>query len=464
MPWSTFAIISRRTPMQDSACAGFSGAGTHDPQRGRPAAARFMKGDALNVHYYMQFLPGARSAGTLQPMRLVRELAARGHHVTVISADYNLDTGEAEPDHDESFAGGGRLHIMRVRAPRNARGSNHRRLWSYLVFMVRAFFAGLRAPRPDAVVGSIQPLFTGLAALGVAKLRGAPFVLEVRDLWPDQLVDAGAVGRAGAMPLSIVARLLYARAARIASLTPGIRLELLKKGIPPDRVDVFPNGFDPALFEGAAAKRDAVRTHYGWGDDFVAIYTGSFTDITAVEVFAEAAKVLAAGPRTAIRIELFGEGPTKPKVLARIRQADLRNIHVRPAVPKLEVPGLLAAADVCLMSLKAMPRAHVYFENKFMDYLGAGRPVLGALDGQQAEIIRARNLGRVVAPGDGAGLARALADMSRDRGALMAMGERGRAFASAHLRLPDIIARYCDVIEVAAGGAADDIPAWSPLH
>jgi glycosyltransferase involved in cell wall biosynthesis len=415
----------------------------------------------MRIHYYMHYFPGVSSVGSRQPYTFARFLAERGHEVTVVSSNLNLDTEQKETPEDTQTPAGGRLRILRLASLRGGRGANLARLTAYVAFMGVAGLRGATLSRPDVIVGSVQPLFTGLAALAAAKLRRAPFVLEIRDLWPDALVVKGALSGWQAKPLFWLANLLYRKAQRIVSLTPGIRAELLKKGVPGSKVDVFPNGLDIALFAGSEEKSDEIRRSYGWNDQRVAIYTGSFTKVTAVDVFVRAAARLR--DISGLRFELFGNGPTRSEVEALADELHATNVTFHNPVPKREVPALLAAADLGLMSLFATPLAHIYFENKFMDYMGAAKPIFGAMAGQQADIISDQKLGRVVGPGDDQGLAQLIRQAFENRRGLEEMGRRGKQFVEERLLLPDILDRYAQVVEAAARGDISSLPAWIPV-
>lgn len=413
----------------------------------------------MRVHYYMQFFPGEGSPGSLQPFSLAMTLARRGHDVTVISADYNVDSGVPEPAVDRAVDAG-RVRVFRLPCPRGGRASNGKRLVAYLSYMISALAKARALPVPDVVVGSIQPMFAGWAALRAARRAGAPFLLEIRDLWPDALVVKGALAAWQAAPLHAIVNKLYREADRIVSLTPGIRAELLRKGVPAEKVDVFPNGFNPVLFEGAEARREEIRRKYGWGNDFVAVYTGSFQQVTAVEVFVRAASRLKGAP--GIRIALFGAGPTRNAVRRLAEELSATNVEFHEPVPKSEVPAILAAADVGLMALFRSPLVHIYFENKLMDYLGAGKPVFAAMDGEQARLIREAGAGRVVGTFDDEGLANALLEASRNPEELGHMGARGQELIRRSFLLPEILGRYATRIEECAVTRCRGAEAWVP--
>ena len=412
------------------------------------------------IHYYKQFFTGPDAPGTQQPRKLVQGLAARGHRVEVVATDFNVYNEQDEPEEQFEVAGGGAVRVHRLPSARGLRSSLGARLRTYLGFTWPAVRAGMRLPRPEVVIGSIQPLFTGWAARRVASRRRVPFVLEVRDLWPDALEVKGAVTGWKSRLLHRVANGLYAGADRVVSVTPGIKTELLKKGVDPARLDVFPNGFDPELFDGAAASRGEVRRRYGWDEQFVALYTGTHTEVTAVDVIVRAAAELR--HRKDIRFDLFGQGQTKPRAMALADDLGLDNIHFHDPVPKAQVPGLIAAADVAVMTLFKSPLIHIYFENKFMDYMGSGKAIVAAMDGQQAEIIRRHGVGRVVPSFDHEGLAGLVADAADHPEPYREMGRAGRRLVEGSLMLPDVLERYCEVVERVAAGEGQGIEPWEP--
>jgi len=295
----------------------------------------------------------------------------------------------------------------------------------------------------------------------VAKAARAPLVLEVRDLWPDALEAKGAVTGWKLSPLYAMADALYQNATRIVSLTPGIKKELLKKGLPNDHIDVLPNGFDPVLFQVDESQKADVRSKYGWGDKFVALYTGTHTEVTSVETIVKAAAELC--HRENIRLDLFGQGQTKPDAMALASRLGLTNIHFHDPVPKPQIPAIIAAADVCLMTLFRSSLVHIYFENKFMDYMGSGKAILGAMEGEQADLIRAYDLGQVVPAFDATGLAQLLREARENPDKRRRWEENGRDFVHRYLLLDRIMERYVNVVEAAAEGTTDGMRAWEPF-
>ena len=206
-------------------------------------------GPLMRVLYIHQFYPGADSPGPEQPRYLVNALAARGHEVEVVACDFNAYNEQDELPEQWRHDSGGSVRVHRLAAPRNLRASLRNRLATYIRFAWKAYRFGRGLPPPDVVMATIQPLFGGYAAYRLARRWRRPFLMEMRDLWPDALVVKGAVSKLQAAPLEGLARKLYRGADRLVSLTPGIKLELLHKGIPTSKIDLFPNGYRAAAFQ-----------------------------------------------------------------------------------------------------------------------------------------------------------------------------------------------------------------------
>jgi len=415
----------------------------------------------MHLLYIHQFFAGPSAPGPAQPRNLVALLAERGHCVDVVACDFNAYSEQDEPEERIAGTGGGWVRVHRLPTPRGLRASLVNRLQTYGRFAWSAYRYADRLPRTDVVMGTIQPLFGGFAAMRLARRWGRPFLLEIRDLWPDALVAKQAIAGWQAAPLERMARSMYFGADRVVCLTPGLQTEILKKGVPANRVDLLPNGFDSAMFRLPTGARESTRERYGWGAAFVAVYTGTHTEVTAIDVIVRAGMHLRDRPD--IRIELFGSGQTKPAAMALARELGLGNVHFHDPVPKSQIPGILAGADAGLMTLFHSPLIHIYFENKLIDYMGAGKPILAAMGGVQASLIEREGAGRVVAGLDDAGLARLIREAADDPAGCRRMGEAGRAFVTANLAQEVILARYADVLESLVRPVGERPAVWDPL-
>jgi glycosyltransferase involved in cell wall biosynthesis len=292
---------------------------------------------------------------------------------------------------------------------------------------------------------SIQPLFVAPLAWLVARVRRVPFLLEVRDLWPDTAVALGAVR---SRALILLARglegFVYRSADRIVVIGPEMKRRIVAKGIPAGKIEVVPQGYQPS--ETPPPPRAQARQRLGVDDEFVVMFTGSYgLANNDTGLILDAAARLRDEP--GIVFVLVGDGDRREEYVERCRLESLGLVRFLPMVPKSEVPGLLAAADACIMALPPGDFWRIFLQNKVFDYLGSGRPIVAAVAGDQEDLIRESGGGIVVSPGDVEAFCEAVLRLKRDPELRRQLGERGRAHVRDHLMRDGLLERYACMIE-----------------
>jgi glycosyltransferase involved in cell wall biosynthesis len=307
----------------------------------------------------------------------------------IVAADRNLFTQQRQPSTSPGF--------RTVRTPPYG-GNDGTRIANWAAFALSAFVVGMRSARPDVVYASSPHLLSGVAGWAIARLRGARFVLEVRDLWPQILVDTGRM-RAGSPMHRLVRALelfLYRRADAIVVLAEGVAQAIIDDRIPPERIHFIPNAADPADFVATLPRAD-LRARYGF-DGVTIIYAGAHGPANGLDFVLDAAAEVAADlPH--VRFVLVGDGLSKPALMARAEREHLANVTFLEAVPKQEMPDLLAATDAGLHVLADLPLfLYGVSPNKLFDYMAAGLPVLTNTAGEVGEIVKRNDAGVVVEP------------------------------------------------------------------
>jgi glycosyltransferase involved in cell wall biosynthesis len=361
---------------------------------------------------------------------LARYLIEKGHQVTVISSRISYLTGSqkmegATPQDPAQLEG---LNIVRVYAYPALHRSFFHRLISFFSFMASSFLGGLRQPKVDLVWGTSPPIFQGVTALAIARLKGVPFVFEVRDLWPAFAVAVGVLRQ----PLLIRAsqwleKLLYRQADLLVINSPGFEAHVRQRGA--RHVEIVPNGADPRMFDPQASGAE-FRKHHGLENKFVVMYAGAHGMSNDLQVVLRAAKKLL--DRSDIQIVLLGDGKDKPLLQQAALDDGLHNVTFLPPVPKTEMSEALASASACIAILKPVPMYETVYPNKVFDYMAAGKPVILAIGGVIRQVVEDAQAGIYVPAGDSDRLAqavRSLAD-SPEEGRLM--GQRGRRCIAEH--------------------------------
>ncbi len=380
---------------------------------------------------------------------LARYLAERGHRVTVITSPVSYLTGafagKAQAAGGANTAG---VTILRTYTYAALHRSFVHRVFSFFSFMASSFIAGLKVKDVDLVWGTSPPIFQGVTAWALARLKGAPFLFEVRDLWPAFAVEVGVLRQPSLIRLSEwLERFLYRHADRVMVNSPGFISHVRARGA--SRVELIPNGADPRMFDPSADGR-AFRQTYGLGGGFIALYAGAHGMSNDLEVLLEAANRLRR--RTDISIVLLGDGKEKNVLMRRAEALNLENVCFLTPVPKAEMPQALAAADACIAILKPIRLYATVYPNKVFDYMAAGKPVILAIDGVIRQVIEEAGAGVFTPPGDPAALAeviQALADHP-ERG--RDMGSAGRRYVEAHFDRAVLAEKLASLMEEMLGG------------
>lgn len=412
----------------------------------------------MKFQIYMQFFPVENDSFNRQPRALAETIARAGHQVTVISDDSWLKEGD--PRNEHHICGTGSWDVYRVASLKNMKASKIRRLRTYCKYAWFSYQYGKKLERPDCIVASIPPFFNGFGALALAKKHKIPLMLEVRDLWPDDLVARKLISKFAAMPMYPMVDSIYQGATRIFSLTPGIKTEIIKHGISAEKIDVIPVGCDKDLFAGLGPEtRMEIREKYGWGNDFVAVYPGTHTEATALDVVVKAVNELK--DLANFRVAFFGKGQTKEPLKKMAAEMGLTNIEFHDPVGKQEVAKILLAADMGLLNLQKSPISHIFFENKFMDYMVAKLPIFGSMDGQQADIIKKYDFGRIVPTDDFHGLSVEIRKAVAGEYDMKAMGERAYEYGMKRLDMDDMINKMTERI-IALGEGKREFTVFEP--
>jgi len=391
----------------------------------------------LIVNHYAT--PPSQPGGT-RHYSLAKALGARGHEVTIAASGFDHLTrtdrlAPGIPVARETVDGVPFLWLP----TRPYQGNGAARLWNMLGFarqVRRHLLPHLDGP-PQVVVGSSPHLFGAQAALRLAQGLGVPFVLELRDVWPQSLIDVMDVSPHHPViwAMERIERELYREAAHIVTLLPAVGRRVAERGGDAGAITWVPNGIDISLLPPVAEAPE--------GDTFTFMYAGAHGVTNALDVVLDAAALLQARPGPAPRVVLLGTGPEKPRLQARARAEGLHSVTFLPPVAKQEVYGALAAADAFLVSSRDSSLwEHGVSFNKLYDFMAMTRPTVAGLRCPRNPIEESGG-GLVVAPGDPAALAAGMERLvALGPGPRRAMALRARAHVEAHFEFRALAAAF----------------------
>ncbi len=377
----------------------------------------------LRLLWINHFAVTPGQGGGTRHFELGQQLAGRGWAVQIAASDFHLHQRSYTRRADASDR---RLITERVDDVEFAwlwsapyQNNDWRRARNWITFARSLTRLTPGDERPDLVIGSTPHLFAAAAGARLAARWGVPFLLEVRDLWPESMVAAG--GRKGPvyMVLDLLAQWLYRRADRIITLAEGTGAYLREeRGVEARKLVYIPNGVDTEAFPDRDRSPENV---------FIVAYTGAHGPANGLDAVVEAARILS-GERPEIRFRLMGDGPAKEALIRRVERLGVSNVEFRDPVPKSEIPMVLSEAHAGLMVLRDTPLfAFGVSPNKLFDYMAARLPIVCNVAGAVRRMVSEADAGELAEPGSSRSLADAvirLADRSESERRAMGMSAR----------------------------------------
>ena len=388
----------------------------------------------MHILYLHQYFATRKGMTGTRSYEFARHLVGKGHRVTMMTsglANQEFSVPEGEPYVEFETEG---IHVVAIAAAYNdpqvgTSMSGSQRMLKFYQFAWAACRVGKKFPAPDVVFATHTPLTIGLAGLTLGQYFKVPFVFEVRDLWPEALVNVGALKNLLAIWwLERMAKKIYTEAKHIVALSPGMKEGIVRAGVSDGKVTVIPNASDLDLFS-PDIDGSAQRERLGLKDRFAAIYFGAMGLANGLEYVIEAARILAERGNNKIVFVLHGSGGKRAELEKMASEYELKNVIFSDPVPdKEQVARIVAGCDVCMTIYRAA-KEHTWSPNKMFDALAAGKPVLINVPGWLGETIEKNNCGRCLDANRPQMLADTLEGLAADPELCRQMGKNARELA-----------------------------------
>lgn len=382
----------------------------------------------MRIAYVTQWFPP--EPGTVVASAIADGLAARGHHVDVLTGFPNYPDGQLQEGYPLRYyrrdQRSERVTVHRFPLVPSHDGRALPRALNYLSFALSAAWVSRRRiPAPDVWLVYSSPATAAVPALLAPRRKRAPVSLVIQDLWPDSVTDSGFVqGRLSRVidaGLHRFCRWTYRRSATIGVISPGMRSILIDRGVPDDRIFDTPNH----LADSHVASPDSrpSRADLGLPDGRLFMYAGNVGELQGLEPL-----VRAFADVPSARLVIIGGGVALPDLKAAVSDLQADNVSFIDTQPSDRIGAFIAASDVQIVSLKDTPLLRATMPSKAQGAMAAGRPVLAHLAGDVADLVERNNIGAVAPPADPQATRdaiRALCALSDDE--IADMGQRSRA-------------------------------------
>jgi glycosyltransferase involved in cell wall biosynthesis len=401
----------------------------------------------MHILLIHQAFASSKQAGGTRHFEFAHRCLERNHRFTIVSSDLSYLDGKRTTQKRQIFSREqiGGVDIIRSFTIAALHRSFFWRVVSFLSFMVTSVIGSLQTEKVDLVIGTSPPIFQAMSAWMVAKLKGKPFLLEIRDLWPEFAIDMGVLKNSVLIRLSRALEIfLYAQASHLLVNSPAYKDYLMDKGISPDKIFLISNGVDPNMFR-PDNEGNGFRKDYDLEGKYVVTYAGALGMANDIPTILSAAEKLKDRPD--IHFAIVGDGKERQKLERHRQQKDLKNVTFTGPKLKCDMPGILAVSDVCLATLMDIPMFKTTYPNKVFDYMAAGLPTVLGIDGVIRDVVESARGGIFVPPGDAAALADAVVKLYGNPGLAKAMGSSARLYVVKHFNRNHQAEQFINLIE-----------------
>ena len=407
----------------------------------------------MHILFLTHYFPPEVNAPASRTFEHAREWVRMGHKVTVVTCAPNHPSGKVYDGfrnrlwQRDRMDGVDVLRLWTYVAPNQG---FFRRNLNYLSYLLAACIATPFLPRADVVISTSPQFFCGLAGYVVSRLKRKPWVLEIRDLWPESIVAVGAMEPGLAIrSLEAVERFAYRKAAHVVSVTDSFVDHIAANGAERGKITVLKNGVDLARFVPPTDGSGTLRSELELEGRFVAAYLGTIGMAHKLETVLEAAAILKEDSSIAFLIAGDGAGSEALRKLHGQRALD--NVIILGQQPKEQMPALWATCDASLVLLRNLPTFTKVLPSKLFESMAMGLPVILGVEGESRALVEQAGCGIPIVPEDAEGLARAVRTLAQDRKLASTMGEQGRRYVAAHHDRARVAHRFAALLEDMAG-------------
>ena len=407
----------------------------------------------LLIHQY--FLEKGDGGGS-RFNEMTKIWSGQGHEITVLAGMVHYATGKKLERYkskwtftDKNFYSN--VDIIRCHVSESYNINFLGRLWAYFSFVFSSVWAGLFKAKGkfDVILVTSPPLFVGITAFILSRIKRLPFVFEIRDLWPESAIDTGVLQNRLIIRFSFwFENFIYKKASLINVLTPAFRENLInKKNVASEKIIFIPNAADFSLAEMLEEAFDInqFRKENGMDGKFVITYVGAHGVANHLIQLIDAADRL---QDTNVLFLLIGAGMKKQELIEEVKLRKIKNVKFIDSVPKEEVFKYIFASEMGVSVLKKVDTFKTIYSNKTFDYMSCKKPILLAIDGVSRELVEDAKCGYYVEPENVTEIENVIRSILTDQFRLTELGLNGYNYAKQFFNRNTLALKYIASIKL----------------
>ena len=406
----------------------------------------------LLIHQY--FLENNDSGGS-RWTSFTKKWNDENHEIIVLAGMVHYTTGKKQEKYRGKFFFtdkiSEKLTVIRSHVSESYNSSFLGRLWAYFSFVLSSLFSGVFKLKNnfDLIIVTSPPLFVGITALILSKIKGIPFVFEIRDLWPESAIDTGVLKNKFIIKISLYfEKIIYKKASLIVVLTPAFKQKLIEiKNVNPEKIILIPNAADFYLTDQLIETFDVnkFRSNNNFNNKFIVLYVGAHgVANNLIQIIKAAEKTQFTDPE--ILYLLIGDGMEKKMLMNEAKIKNLNNILFLDPVPKNEILKYILSSNIGTSVLKKADTFKTVYSNKTFDYMSCKKPILMLIDGISRELVEEANCGLYVEPENINSFVEKILFYKNNQDTVQVHGENGYNYAKLHFDRDKLANDYIKIL------------------
>lgn len=305
-------------------------------------------------------------------------------------------------------------------------------------------FSMKKIKSPDVIITSSPTFFSIFSGYWYSLRKKAPFVLEIRDLWPAAMIELGVMKKGTITSiLEKMELFFYRKSKRLIMVTKSFKDNVVSRGIHEEKVHVVTNGVNQELFYPREKNKSLINT-YELANKFVISYMGAHGISQNLCTILKAAEALKG--EIDIQFLFIGEGAEKDQLKKIASEENITNVKFIDSQPKEMMPEFYCTSDVCLIPLKDIELFKTFIPSKMFEIMACGIPILASLDGEAAEILNESKAAIVVKPDNVEEIKQAILNLKYDKELIDQLRENGPYFVEQNFSRKKLAEKYLKII------------------
>lgn len=403
----------------------------------------------VHIYYIIHYFPPELNGGATRASDFARLWSEMEHQVTVLTGFPNHPSGTIPTAYQGKFQteetkDGYTIRRTYIYATPNK--GTYRRILNHISLVFSTIIGSFFKSAPDVIIASSPPLFLGLSGYVLSRMMRVPLVFEVRDIWPQQAVDLGMLTNSHIIKaMERLEMFLYSKADLVIGVAQNTAKILCERGVHESKIRIIPNATDLTRFC-PGEQNEELKSKLGLGGKFVVSYIGTLGLSQGLNSVIDAAQQLQEKLPN-VHFLLVGDGAERGMLVNMAKNYCLKNVTFLEPQPRETIPDYYRLSDIAVVPLRNVQLFESTIPSKIFEVMACGTPLILAVKGEAANIVKNADAGVCITPESVDELAKVICELYSSPQERKRLGNNGHKFVARHYDRYQLAVTYSDLME-----------------